>query len=186
MIELSKRKNPSIMHSENLTALSTAAKNDPAAFGKLYDHFLQPVYRYIRSRVATNQEAEDITSQTFIAAFEGLRGYRERGFFSAWLFRIARSKLMDHFRRGKIELPLETLENLGESADALGRVARDEDARKLVRLIRGLDDGDRELIRLRYVAELSFAEMAEVLGKREDAVKKSLYRLLANLKSQME
>jgi RNA polymerase sigma-70 factor (ECF subfamily) len=70
--------------------------------------------------------------------------------------------------------------------DALGRVSRRDDARKLAGLIQRLDDGDRELIRLRYVADLSFAEMAEVLGKREDAVKKSLYRLLANLKGQME
>lgn len=186
MIELSKPRVKLRMVTEDLTALTAAAKNDPVAFGRLYDYYLQPVYRYIRSRVGTDQEAEDLTSQTFIAAFEGLHSYRERNYFSAWLFRIARNKLSDHFRRSRVELPLDAAEHLGESVDALGRVSRRDDARRLATLIQNLDDGDRELIRLRYVAELSFAEMAEVLGKREDAVKKSLYRLLATLKGQME
>lgn len=174
------------MFTENLSALATAAKTDPAAFGRLYDYYIQPVYRYIRSRVSTEQEAEDITSQTFIAAFEGLRGYREQGYFSAWLFRIARSKLTDHFRRSKHELTLEEIETLGEHVDALGQVAHGDDLRKLAGLIQNLSTSERELIRLRYVAELSFAEMAEVLGKREDAVKKSLYRLLSSIKGKME
>jgi RNA polymerase sigma factor (sigma-70 family) len=58
--------------------------------------------------------------------------------------------------------------------------------RHLRSLIRELTDGEQDLIRLRFVADLSFAEMADLLGKREDAVKKSVYRLLARLKGQME
>jgi len=186
MIELTKPKTKSGMYPENLAELTAAALNDPAAFGRLYDYYVQPVYRYIRSRVATEQEAEDLTSQTFMAAFEALPGYRERGYFVAWLYRIARSKLTDHFRHSKVELSLEAIEDDGEFVDALGQVARSEDLRKLTGLLQKLSDSERELIRLRYVADLSFAEMAEILGKREDAVKKSLYRLLANIKGQME
>lgn len=186
MLETTEQKIRLSVPTENLSALAIEARTDPAAFGRLYDHYVQPVYRYIRSRVATEQEAEDLTSQTFMAAFEGLQNYRERGYFSAWLFRIARSKLMDHFRRSRDELPLEAIENNGETVDALARVVRSDALRKLSSLIQGLGDADRELIRLRYVADLSFAEMAGVLGKREDAVKKSLYRLLANIKAQME
>ncbi len=171
---------------EDVSALAIEARNDPAAFGRLYNQFVQPVYRYLRSRVQDVQVAEDLTSQTFMAAFENIHRYHERGYFSAWLFRIARSKLMDHFRRHKQEISLDEIENHGALDDALGRAARGDEIRRLAGLIRRLDPAGRDLITLRYVADLSFAEMAEVLGKSEGAVKKSLYRLLASIKSQME
>jgi RNA polymerase sigma-70 factor (ECF subfamily) len=186
MFEISDLKFKPGMDSESLSTLAAAAKTDPAVFGRLYDHYVKPVYNYIRSRIATEQEAEDLTSKTFIAAYEALPRYHERGLFAAWLFRIARSKLTDHLRRSKYEVPLETVENWAGNEDTLEQLVRSEDLRRLASLIRCLSDGDRDLIQLRYVAGLSFAEMAEVLGKREDAVKKSLYRLLVNIKGQLE
>jgi RNA polymerase sigma-70 factor (ECF subfamily) len=186
MLEITKPRLQVQMPPETLSALAIEAKSDPEAFGRLYDHYVQPVYRYIRSRVPGVYEAEDLTSQTFIAALENIHNYRERGYFSAWLFRIARSKLMDHYRGSRVEVPLEMIENHSETDDVLGRLARTDALKKVNRLIQALPEDERELIRLRYVANLSFAEMAEVLGKREDAVKKALYRLLAGIKSQVE
>jgi RNA polymerase sigma-70 factor (ECF subfamily) len=171
---------------DDIPILVQAAKDDPVAFGRLYNHFVQPIYRYLYSRVGTVHDAEDLTSQTFMTAYESLPRYRERGFFSAWLFRIARSKMMDHFRGSRREVRLEAAEKISMVQDALGRVIQDEETERLRSLICELDDDEQDLIRLRYVAELSFAEMAELLGKREDTVKKSVYRLLARLKSQME
>jgi RNA polymerase sigma-70 factor (ECF subfamily) len=81
---------------------------------------------------------------------------------------------------------LEATKQLAEVDDALGSVIQDEELGRLQFLIKKLDNDERELIRLRYVAELSFAEIADLLGKREDAVKKSVYRLLERLKGQME
>jgi RNA polymerase sigma-70 factor (ECF subfamily) len=69
--------------------------------------------------------------------------------------------------------------------DALGQVIQDEETSRLQALICDLSDEEQDLLRLRYVADLSFAEMASVLGKREDAVKKSVYRLLARMKSRL-
>jgi RNA polymerase sigma-70 factor, ECF subfamily len=171
---------------DDIPVLVQAAKEDPVAFGRLYNHFVQPIYRYLYSRVGTVHDAEDLTSQTFMTAYESLPRYRERGFFSAWLFRIARSRMMDHFRGSRREVRLEDAEKIAMAQDALGRVIQDEETSRLRSLICELDDDEQDLIRLRYVAELSFAEMAELLGKREDTVKKSVYRLLARLKSQME
>ncbi|MGE5251510.1 MAG: RNA polymerase sigma factor [Bacteroidota bacterium] len=171
---------------DEIPALIAAALEDPAAFGRLYDRYVQPIYRYIYSRVGSAHVAEDITSQTFIVAYESLPRYRERGQFSAWLFRIARSKMMDHFRRGRRETRLETAEHTVGGEDALSSIIRDEELALLRSLIQSSNQEGQDLIRLRYVAGLSFAEIAELLGKREDAVKKSLYRLLARLKSQME
>ena len=172
--------------SETIATLAVEAKTDPAAFSRLYDHYVQPIYRYIYSRVGTVHETEDITSQTFIAAYESLGRYRERCQFSALLFRIARSKMNDHFRRSRREVGLEAAGEIIEREDALGVLIRAEELSRIRSLIRHLNEDEQELIRLRYVADLSFGEMAELLGAREDAVKKSVYRLLARLKSQIE
>lgn len=171
---------------DDLQALIAAAQKDPVAFGRLYDRYVQPIYRYVYSRVGSAHEAEDITSQTFMAAYEALARYRERGQFSAWLFRIAQSKLNDHFRRSRREVGLEAAGEILEREDALGALIRAEELTRIRSLIGHLDSEEQELIRLRYVADLSFAEIADLLGRREDAVKKSVYRLLARLKSQME
>ena len=173
---------------EYITALVAEAKTNPEAFGGLYEHYVQPVYRYLYSRVGSSQEAEDLTSQTFFAAYEGMPRYRERGHFAAWLFRIAQSKLMDYFRKHKtwVYEVEESLEGSSDAADTLNELIEDEELRQIRLLIRRLRDDEQELIRLRYVADLTFVEMAEVLGKREDAVRKSHDRLLARLRSQME
>jgi RNA polymerase sigma factor (sigma-70 family) len=171
---------------DDVPALVTAARSDPAAFGRLYDRYVQPIYRYIISRVGSAHEAEDITSQTFMSAYEALEKYRERGQFSAWLFRIARSKMNDHFRRSKREVGLEAVGEILEREDALGTLIRAEELSRIRSIISHLDEDEQELIRLRYVADLSFVEIADLLGKREDAVKKSVYRLLARLKSELE
>jgi RNA polymerase sigma-70 factor (ECF subfamily) len=174
------------LHPEDLAALAIEAKTDPEAFGRLYEHYVQSIYRYLYSRVGLVQLAEDLTSQTFMAAFRSLPRYHERGQFSAWLFRIARSKLMDHYRGNRHEESLEAADGLVVGPDTLASVMQNETLGHLRLLISQLKDDERELIRLRYVADLSFAEMADLLGKREDAVKKSVHRLLARLKGQME
>ena len=172
--------------SEKIATFAIKAKTDPVAFSRLYDHYVQPVYRYIYSLVGSTHEAEDITSQTFMAAYEALGRYRERGQFSAWLFQIARSKMNDHFRRSRREVGLEAAGEILEREDALGALIRAEELSRIRFLVNHLNEEEQELIRLRYVADLSFGEMAELLGAREDAVKKSVYRLLARLKGQME
>jgi RNA polymerase sigma-70 factor, ECF subfamily len=174
------------MAKDQLSALIADAQENPAAFARLYDQYVQPVYRYLYSRIGDVHAAEDVTSQTFMAAYESLPKYRERGQFSAWLFRIARSKMNDHFRRNRYEVGLEVAGEILEREDSLGALIRAEELSKVRFLINKLNAEEQDLIRLRYVAELSFVEIAELLGKREDAVKKSVYRLLERLKGQME
>jgi RNA polymerase sigma-70 factor, ECF subfamily len=174
------------MVTDDVPALVLAAQNDPTAFGRLYDRYVQPIYRYVYSRVGSAHEAEDITSQTFMAAYETLSRYRERGQFSSWLFRIAQSKMNDHFRRSRREVGLEAAGEILDREDSLGVLIRAEELSRVRSIISHLNEEEQELIRLRYVADLSFIEIADLLGRREDAVKKSIYRLLARLKSQLE
>src|SRR5512143_2325725 len=124
---------------EDVAMLVKDAKDDPGAFARLYDIYVQPVYRYLYSRVGTMHDAEDLTSQTFLAALEHLPRYRERGHFAAWLFRIARSKVLDHFRRNRFELSLEDAETAVSGGDALVQVIQGEEINRLRSLIRNLN-----------------------------------------------
>lgn len=157
------------------------AQRDRTRFAAIYDHYAQPLFRFLYSRVGARPEAEELTAQTFLAALEGLPDYQERGAFGAWLFTIARRKVADHFRRQSRQAAWaadQELENLA---------AQDPpDQLDLRAALSHLPDAERELLQMRYVAGLSFAEMAALLGRSPDAVKKSLYRLQARLQAQLE
>jgi RNA polymerase sigma-70 factor (ECF subfamily) len=161
------------------------SKNNPAAFSVLYDRYVQSIYRYLYFRIGSVPEAEDLTSQTFLAALEALPRYQHQGLFAAWLFRIARGKVIDYFRSQPKQLPLQDTYR-AEAVDLLAHVAHSDEIAHLSSLIHLLDEDEQELIRLRYTAGLPFAEIAAALGSNENTVKKSLYRILARLQCQLE
>jgi RNA polymerase sigma-70 factor (ECF subfamily) len=161
------------------------AKKQPDRFLSLYIHYARPVFRYLYSRIGTPEDAEDLTAQTFLDAFEALPRYRDRGCFSAWLFGIARRKAADYYRR-RPTVGLEDPAAVASAEDVQGEVSRKDEIDRLKALIRELPDEEREWIRLHFTAGLTFREMAILIGKTEDAMKKAVYRLLLKLQSQME
>jgi RNA polymerase sigma-70 factor (ECF subfamily) len=167
------------------STVQKAVQGDGAALAQIYDTYTRDIYRYIFSKVGNSPDAEDLTAQTFMAVLESLPRYHHRGKFSAWIFQIARNKVMDHFRRSKHDSPGIPLE-LSYSDGSLDRVIQDEAYERLASVMEALTDEERELIRLRYVAQLSFVEIAELLGRKKDAVRKTLARLLERLSRQME
>ena len=168
-------------------ALVRAAQTDTQAFGALYDRYIQRVFRYCYYRTGSAADAEDITAQVFLAALEALPRYRQDGHFAAWLFSIARKKVADFHRRTP-----HAMQSLDEAVlppvhrDLAVDVETAQCKERLLQQIQALAEDERELIHLRYVAELSFAEIAKTIRKNEDAVKKSLYRLIARLKQELE
>lgn len=163
-----------------------AAREDPKAFGELYKLYVEPVFRYLYSRIGNVHEAEDITAQAFLVAFESFDRFREDRHFASWLFTIARNKAMDHFRQRKNLSSIDEAANIPVENDPLTGVIQVEQLAALSKLIRALPEEDLELLRLRYLAAMSFLEIAHFLHRNEGAVKKSIYRLLARLHSQLE
>jgi len=165
--------------------LVRAAQADVQAFGALYDRYVQRVYRFCYYRTNNKADAEDLTAQIFLAVLEALPRYRQQGHFAGWLFSIARNKINDHHRRvSHISLDESTLPPL--HADLEIKVEISQRKERLMKLIQSLTEDERELIHFRYVAELSFAEIAQALKKNEDAIKKMSYRLIARLKDKLE
>lgn len=163
------------------TALIARAQRDPAAFVHLYDRYVNRVYGYHLSRVNSPADAQDLTAQTFLAALEALPRYRERGAFGAWLFRIARSKAMDFFRRRRPQVDLDSVEVALSSLDQ--SLIELEPLRALVRT---LTADEQELLQLRFVADLKYQEIGAITGQSEAAVKKAVQRLLARLYALLE
>lgn len=169
-----------------VSQIIAAARQDPKAFGELYLLYAQPVFRYIFSRIGSAAEAEDVTSQTFLAALERFSNYKHDGYFASWVFSIARNKSADYFRKHGKETSLGAATLIQTDSNLLQQVIKTERIAALAKLIEALPEEERDLIRLRYVAELSFAEIGHLLNQKEDTVKKSVYRLLARLKVQLE
>ncbi len=171
---------------EDEAQMVAAAKQDPGAFGALYDRHAPKIYRYLLSRLGNVEDARDVTSQTFLAAFETFPRYRHQGYFSAWLFSIAHSKCVDHWRKAGRQNKTRAEHNPEPLPDPLLTVIETERMTQLKQRIGELSIEEQELLRLRYVAELSFGEMAAILNKNTQAVKKSLYRLLARLQAALQ
>ncbi len=157
-----------------------------AGFKHLYERWLSPVYRYFYSRTGNSKDAEDLTAQVFLKVYENLPRYHERGQFSAWLFTIVRNQAMNYFRSGSREVSLEIIDPVGETRDLLSQAVRSDEIQRLHHLIQTLPEDEQEMIRLRFVVKLGYREIGVVVNRKEDAVRKSITRLLARMESQLE
>lgn len=168
--------------------LIRAAQADPAAFGVLYQRYLGPVYWYLRARTNSTEDADDLTQQVFLQALAALPRYRERGVpFAAWLFRIARNVATTFRYRQRRTVSWQAVPYVRTPCadqDPEAQALRHETLGQLGDLLAALDPEKRELLTLRFAAELTAREIAAVVGKSEAAVKKQLARTLQALKEQ--
>jgi RNA polymerase sigma-70 factor (ECF subfamily) len=157
-------------------------------FTQLYHQTVTIVFRYLYSRVNNIEDAEDLTSQTFITAYEKLGKLRDPKKFIPWVFTIARNKVNDFFRKSQRCPPIDDGEKLEQSNAAIGTISREDQDRllDLEALIKNLRPHEQEYLRLRLAAELPFAEIAAILKMPEIRIKKRYYRLIDRLKRQME
>jgi RNA polymerase sigma-70 factor (ECF subfamily) len=171
---------------ESDSALAQAAAESPAAFAKLYRRHLERVYGYLLARVGNVQDAQDLTSQTFIAAWEGIGAFGNRGSFMAWLFGIARHKLHDHFRRQKFTLPLEAAEQAPHPGSPLDKVVgRQLQMEQLALALRAISPDRAEALAWRVFGGLSTAEVGLVMGKSEAAVRMLVHRAVRDLQERL-
>lgn len=166
--------------------LAQRAAMDLRAFAPLYERHVERVFRYVRSRGHSTEDAADLTAVAFERAIVAIGGYRPRGAgFAAWILRIARNAAIDAERRRRPTTPLDDLleRDHPASTDSTEAVALAEEARRelAIRLLR-LRPLERDAIALRYAGGLTSAQIGVVIDKSEAATKKLLSRALATLK----
>ncbi len=173
-------------HSLDDLQLAQQAGADRSAFDALYRRYVTQVYRYCYVRVNDVAEAEDLTTQTFIAALESIASFRGNGAFAAWLFGIARRKCADFYRKAYAH-PNTALDMAEQRAD-LGATDPEEAAFAgqvldcVQRTLPTLSPDRAEAIHLRYWGNLDIKEVAAVMKRNQAAVKMLLSRALQDLR----
>lgn len=158
---------------------------DPEAYVALYDMYVKQIYRFVYFKVGGREEAEDITSEVFLKAWQYLQDNREVKSFSGLLYKMARNAIIDLYRKRTsqpesliidTEFDIASSENLG-----LGVEAKIEHERILTGL-KKLKQEYQEVLTLRYVDQLSIDEIADIIGKGAISIRVTIHRAIKKLK----
>jgi RNA polymerase sigma-70 factor (ECF subfamily) len=161
-----------------------AINGDREAFTRLYDMHFDRIYRYVYVKVRDQAEAEDLTQDVFIKAYEAIKSYKWRDLpFTAWLFRIAHNRIIDHVRKTSKEKKA-SLDEAGAIAvgDPVAMTEQNFEIYQLKAALEKLPDAQKEVASLRFISELSIAEVAATLGKSEGTVKALQFSAVASLR----
>lgn len=170
--------------------LARAAEGDSEAFGILYDRYIGRIYNYIYYRTGNQHDAEDLTSRVFTRAIKHITNYEDRGLpFSAWLYRIAHNLVAnwhrDNSRRQIVELD-ESYRLPSNHEPPETRVVRSEQEQFLMDLVSDLPEDRQQLLILKFVDHLSNAEIGEIMGRTEGAIKSLYHRTLLALRDEVK
>ena len=162
---------------------------DPNAFGELYDLFVERVYRYLYFRTGSHPEAEDLTEQVFLKAWEAIERYRWQGRpFLAWLYRLGHNTHIDHVRSQKPTTSLNNDDRPVElaSASAAVELTRTLDADLLARALGELTPDQQQVIVMKFIEGLDNEQIALSMDKREGAIRALQMRALMSLRRVLE
>jgi RNA polymerase sigma-70 factor (TIGR02952 family) len=162
-----------------------AQDGDAEAFGELYDHYVTMVHRYVYHRVGDRATAEDVTSETFVRALRRIDSLSFQGRdVGAWLVTIARNIVLDHVKSSRYRLEVAT----ADMRDADRVTDGPEDAvvqhltnQELLACVQQLGSEQQECIVLRFIHGLSVSETAEIMGKKDGAIKALQHRAVRRL-----
>lgn len=165
--------------------IGEAKKGDGGAFGKLYDHYIEPIYRFVLIKTGSKHEAEDLTHEVFLSAWQNLKNYRFQGHpFSSWLYQIARNKVIDYYRTRKAHTSFDGLDE--EVLKIVGVVENNLEATlamdSVKKAIAQLGQEQQDVIIMKFIEDLSNEEIATALNKSEGAVRLLQHRAINNLK----
>jgi RNA polymerase sigma-70 factor (ECF subfamily) len=170
--------------------LALASQGDRDAFGRLYEHYVERIFNYVYYRTGNSHDAEDLTARVFQRAMNHIVNYTDRGVpFSAWLYRIAHNLVANWHRdrSRKQEIPLDDLPILPMKGDHPERnLVRSQEEESLLRMIRKLPPERQNLLILKFVENMSNAEIGKIMGRSEGAVKSLYHRTLLALRDQLE
>ncbi len=171
-------------------ALALAAQGDLEAFGILYERYISRIYNYIYYRTGNEHDAEDLTARVFFRALKHVENYNDRGLpLSAWLYRIAHNLVANWHRDNsrRKEIPLEEIVLIRHGGEHPENVLlKNEEVERLLSVIRKLPQDRQQLIILKFVEHLSNAEIGQIMGRSEGAVKSLYHRTLTSLRDEFD
>jgi len=169
-------------------ALIQASKGDGEAFGVLYERYIGRIYNYVYYRTGDPFDAEDLTARVFYRAMRHISSYRNLGLpLSAWLYRIAHNLIANWHRDNsrRKEVPLEDGISISRNGNHPEyELLESEEQEKLLKIIRSLSSERQQLLILKFVEYLSNAEIGQIMGRTEGAIKSLYHRTLIALRDE--
>jgi RNA polymerase sigma-70 factor (ECF subfamily) len=173
--------------SEKLLLYRLRTKNDPESYAKLYDAYVEQIYRFVYFKVSSKEEAEDITSEVFLKAWHFVQEKKEITSFRGLLYRIARNCIIDLYRKKSakpeayLDDQLEAGLEVGDKGKWFKDISTKLESEKILEALKKLKQEYQEVITLRYVDELEIEEIAEIIGKGKVTVRVTIHRALNKL-----
>ena len=174
------------MLEEEKSYIKKAKHGNKEAFGLLYDHYLPKIYRFIFLKVTNKKEAEDISHEVFLSAWQNIHNYRYEGFpFSSWLYQIAKNAVIDFYRTSKKNLRIEMVDEelfkfTNQDPENLNTALELEKLRKIISYLK---PDYQDVLIMKFIEDLSHEEIAAAMDKSEGAIRLIQHRALKELKS---
>ena len=171
-------------------SLVQQAASDAEAFGELYSRHVKRIYNYIYYRTGDYQDAEDLTARVFQRALGHVGSFQDQGVpFSAWLYRIAHN-LVANWHRDRSRRPIVPLDDhvveSGSGSHPESLAVAMEENQMLLAAVRRLSADRQELLILKFVERLPNAEIGEIMGRTEGAIKSLYHRTLTALREEIQ
>ena len=175
------------------------AGRDPEVFVKLYDIYVDQIYRFVYLKVSSKEEAEDLTAEVFLKTWQYIQemGAGSIDNLQAFLYQTARNAIIDFYRtkgRESVSLNLEKqdeegnsqlkMELVDEKQDVLEKIELSSDIEEVKKALQKIKEEYQEVVVLRFIEEMSVRETAEILGKSEGAVRVLLHRAIGALRKE--
>lgn len=160
---------------------------DADAFGQLYEIYVDRIYRYFAYRISLRSDAEDLTESVFLRAWEAMPRYEQRGLpYGAWLYRLARNMVVDHYRAQKSDVSLSEIHDEGPNPiidpDETHQIVQSRiEAEEVRSALSVLNEDQCQVVVLRFIEGLSHNEVAQLTNKTENATRAIQYRALQTL-----
>ncbi|MFC2122220.1 RNA polymerase sigma factor [Bacteroidota bacterium] len=167
---------------QSISLVRRAASGDSEAFGELYSIYFDRIYRYVVYQVRDKMTAEDVTEETFVKAWKAIDSCKgKEKTFSPWLYRIAHNQAIDNLRKQRKYLSTD----MGDLAEAGSYEPKEQERleqQEMLAAISDLPPNQKQVIILRFIEGLSNQEVAQIMGKRQGAVRMLQTRALVSLR----
>lgn len=173
------------MTSHERDLVIAAKSGDTKAFGELYDAHIKKIYNFVYFKTRHKETAEDLTSETFFKALNKIKTVDPAQSFSSWLYRIAQNTVIDHFRAKRPTGNIDDVFDLDDETDIVGELDTKADVRELTKNLKNLSSIERDIIIMRVWQDMSYKEIAEIVGKSEGSCKMMYFRTLEKLRQSM-
>ena len=165
--------------------LTLAIRGKASAFGSLYDHYQPRIYRFVAIKVGRREEAEDLTHQVFLNAWQNIGSYKDLGYpFSSWLYKIARNQIADYYRARRETASIDNIdpEYFAAPASVHLDLSMKMEFEHVRNAIQKLKPEYQDVIIMRFIDDIPIKEVADSLDKSEGAVKLLQHRAIKELR----